>query len=82
MASDLGLHCLPVTLLGISRLQCDNALNYYMVRQKKYRQSSVYLPIILSLLHRILHLASYNVLKKVLGLGCCDQSTPGSCGLG
>ena len=21
-ASDLGLHCLPITLLGISRLQC------------------------------------------------------------
>ena len=22
VASDLGLHCLPVTLLGVSRLQC------------------------------------------------------------
>ena len=24
-ASDLGLHCLPITLLGISRPQCVNA---------------------------------------------------------
>ena len=23
-ASDLGLHCLPFTLLGVSRLQCTN----------------------------------------------------------
>ena len=23
-ASDLGLHCLPITLLGVSRLQWDN----------------------------------------------------------
>ena len=23
-ASDLGLHCLPITLLGVSRLQCVN----------------------------------------------------------
>ena len=24
--SDLGLHCLPITLLGVSRLQCVNVM--------------------------------------------------------
>ena len=28
VASDLGLHCLPVTLLRVSRLQCDNYAKY------------------------------------------------------
>ena len=30
VASDLGLHCLPVTLLGVSRLQCVKVFNYYI----------------------------------------------------
>ena len=32
VASDLGLHCLPVTLLGVSRLQWVN--NSLLVRRK------------------------------------------------
>ena len=28
-ASDLGLHCLPITILGVSRLQCVNSLLYF-----------------------------------------------------
>ena len=30
-ASDLGLHCLPITLLGLSRLQCVNCHLQYKV---------------------------------------------------
>ena len=26
-ASDMGLHCLPITLLGVTRLQWDNELH-------------------------------------------------------
>ena len=28
-ASDLGLHCLPITLLGVSRLQWVNIFSYF-----------------------------------------------------
>ena len=31
VASDLGLHYLPITLLGVSRLQLDKALSYMYV---------------------------------------------------
>ena len=33
-ASDLGLHCLPVTLLGISRLQWDFIVANWGIGQK------------------------------------------------
>ena len=33
-ASDLGLHCLPVTLLGVSRLQWVNVNNMQCKREK------------------------------------------------
>ena len=32
-ASDMGLHCLPNTLLGVSRLQWDNSLFKYSFRR-------------------------------------------------
>ena len=38
-ASDLGLHCLPVTLLGVSRLQC---VKYYRVYQ--WREKTIIIP--------------------------------------
>ena len=35
-ASDLGLHCLPITLLWVSRLQWVNGLNDHK-KQKKHK---------------------------------------------
>ena len=41
-ASDLGLHCLPVTLLGVSRLQWVNRLSWrdllYFVKRTQSKQ--------------------------------------------
>ena len=45
VASDLGLHCLPITLLQVSQLQwintliitaASNSLNFYFIFQRKF----------------------------------------------
>ena len=40
MASDLGLHCLPVTLLRVSRLQLVNFIHIFVTSQHKINMFS------------------------------------------